>query len=68
MLWDGNLADLCVTGPRIALDHDLVALWERYTRTEFKSLDVERTMVTMVAQPRAATRMPAAWLTRASLE
>lgn len=32
-------------------DHDLVALWEAHTRTEFETRDVDGTMATMVAQP-----------------
>jgi carboxymethylenebutenolidase len=32
-------------------DHDLVALWEAHTRTEFETRDVEGTMATMVEQP-----------------
>ncbi len=31
--------------------HDLVALWEAHTRTEFETRDVDGTMATMVAQP-----------------
>ena len=31
--------------------HDLVALWETHTRTEFETRDVDRTMATMVEQP-----------------
>jgi carboxymethylenebutenolidase len=33
------------------LDHDLAALWEAHTRTEFETRDVDGTMATMVAQP-----------------
>ena len=32
-------------------DHDLVALWEAHTRTEFETRDVDGTMATMVDQP-----------------
>ena len=32
-------------------DHDLVALWEAHTRTEFETRDVDATMATMVDQP-----------------
>ena len=32
-------------------DHDLVALWEAHTRTEFETRDVDGTMATMVEQP-----------------
>jgi carboxymethylenebutenolidase len=31
--------------------HDLVALWEEHTRTEFETRDVDATMATMVDQP-----------------
>lgn len=32
-------------------DHDLVALWEEHTRTEFETRDVDATMSTMVDEP-----------------
>jgi hypothetical protein len=32
-------------------DHDLVALWEAHTPTEFETHDVDGTMATMVDQP-----------------
>ena len=32
-------------------DHDLVALWDAHTRTEFETRDVDGTMATMVEQP-----------------
>ena len=32
-------------------DHDLVALWEEHTRTEFETRDVDATMATMVEAP-----------------
>ena len=32
-------------------NHDLVALWEAHTRTEFETRDVDRTMATMVTEP-----------------
>lgn len=32
-------------------DHDLVALWEEHTRTEFETRDVDATMATMVDEP-----------------
>jgi carboxymethylenebutenolidase len=32
-------------------DHDLVALWEQHTRTEFETRDVDATMATMVDAP-----------------
>ena len=32
-------------------DHDLAALWEAHTRTEFETRDVDATMATMVAEP-----------------
>jgi carboxymethylenebutenolidase len=32
-------------------DHDLVALWEAHTRTEFETRDVDATMATMVDAP-----------------
>jgi carboxymethylenebutenolidase len=32
-------------------DHDLVALWEEHTRTEFETRDVDATMATMVDAP-----------------
>jgi carboxymethylenebutenolidase len=32
-------------------DHDLVALWEEHTRTEFETRDVDATMATMVNEP-----------------
>jgi carboxymethylenebutenolidase len=32
-------------------DHDLVALWETHTRTEFETRDVDATMATMVKEP-----------------
>jgi carboxymethylenebutenolidase len=32
-------------------DHDLSALWDAHTRTEFQTRDVDGTMATMVAQP-----------------
>ena len=31
--------------------HDLVALWEEHTRTEFETRDVDATMATMVEEP-----------------
>ena len=31
--------------------HDLVALWEEHTRTEFETRDVDATMATMVKEP-----------------
>jgi carboxymethylenebutenolidase len=38
-------------GSQIMPDHDLAALWEAHTRTEFETRDVDGTMASMVAQP-----------------
>jgi hypothetical protein len=48
-----SLGDRRGISEAIMQDHDLVALWEAHTRTEFETRDVDGTVVTMVDQPYA---------------
>jgi len=47
----GNPAGVTAPSEAIMQDHDLVALWEAHTRTEFETRDVDGTTATMVEQP-----------------